>query len=121
MNMPQNLGQALANYRNAYLLTAGRGAPHAVPVVPRFDGHAVIVEGIGKHTRTNVTRQPAVGLVWPPLAPAGYSLIVDGQATVAGDALQVTPTRAVLHRAGTPAEPDHAGGCAADCIELQLH
>ena len=53
--------------------------------------------------------------------PDDYSLIVDGTAVVAssgaGPRLLVTPTRAVLHRAG--AGPTvAASSCGSDCVPL---
>jgi hypothetical protein len=60
-----------------------------------------------------------VTLLWPPAQPGGYSLIVDGVATTLpadGEArLAVTPTRAVLHRRGSPPSPS-GSSCKSDCI-----
>lgn len=120
-NTPRNLAQALTHYTQAYLLTASQGAPHAVPVSARLEDGAVIVEPIGRHTRDNVARQPGVALLWPPASASGYSLVVDGQATLADTALRVAPTRAVLQRPTVGAHVVSGGTCAADCIELDLY
>ena len=62
-----------------------------------------------------------MSLLWPAAVPGGYSLFVDGTATVSGDGEQasvaIRPTRAVLHRPGPlPGEPISA--CGSDCIPL---
>lgn len=118
------LADTLARYRFAYLLTANAkpgAAPHAVAVTPRLeeDG-ALVMDGIGRRTRDNLLKQPAVGLVWPPQETADYSLIVDGQAALDGDTLRVTPARAVLHRPTPRPEPAAPGACGSDCVELQI-
>jgi len=49
-----------------------------------------------------------------------HSFIVDGVAVVEpgerGPRLRVSPTRAVFHRPGTPADP--ASSCRADCVPV---
>jgi hypothetical protein len=118
-----NLGDALARYRFAYLLTSSApgAAPHAVAVSARLQDGALLIDGVGRRTRDNAQQRPAVGLVWPPAAESDYSLIVDGQAAVDGERLRITPTRAVLHRpAPPPAQPAAPGTCGSDCVELEL-
>lgn len=67
---------------------AGDGAARAL----RFDA------GGGRACR-NAAARPAVSLVFPPAEHAdGYSLVVDGEATVDGPHIDVRPTSAVLHR-----------------------
>lgn len=114
-----SLSEVLAGYRYAYLMTTnGKDAPHAVAVGARLEAGLLVVDDIGRRTRENALARPTVGLVWPPADEAGYSLIVDGQATVAGGSLHIAPTRAVLHRPATLAEPRPTGACGADCVEL---
>ena len=122
-----DLPAALARYRFAYLLTSNgaEGAPHAVAVTPVWADGALRVEGLGRRTQANLQARPAVALVWPPADAADYSLIVDGQAALAGEVLLVTPTRAVLHRpapAGASASVPGAaaGACGADCVAVPL-
>ena len=118
-----DLGQALARYRFAYLLTSSApgAAPHAVAVSARLQDGVLLIDGAGRRTRDNALQRPAVGLVWPPAEVSEYSLIVDGQAAVDGERLRITPTRAVLHRpAPRPAEPAAPGSCGSDCVELAL-
>jgi hypothetical protein len=61
-----------------------------------------------------------VSLLYPVRTPGDYSLIVDGTATIVGDGdtprLQITPTKAVLHRPA--AQPDPSSACGADCVPL---
>lgn len=115
------LAEVMARYRFAYLLTsAAQGAPHAVAVVPVLQEGRLLIDAVGRRTRENLLARPAVGLVWPPAAENDYSLIVDGQATLSGDVLQIAPTRAVLHRPAPRAEAAAPGTCGSDCVELKL-
>ena len=93
------LADTVARYRFAYLLTVGElGPPHAVAVTPRLDAGLLDIGGIGRRTRENVLARSDVTLVWPPPSAEAFSLIVDGQAAIHGEALRITPLRAVLHR-----------------------
>lgn len=121
------LAEALADYSYAYLLTAGdTGTPHAVAVTPHLTAEGLVVEGLGRRSAANAAGRAAVAMVWPPSAPGGYSLIVDGTASVAttdGDGRRtvvVSPTRAVLHRPAPSQGADAAreGGCGSDCVPL---
>ncbi|MFT3720905.1 pyridoxamine 5'-phosphate oxidase family protein [Pseudorhodoferax sp.] len=124
MSMPvalPELSQAMERYRFAYLLThSAQGAPHAVAVVPVLEGGVLKIGGIGRRTRQNLLARPDVGLVWPPGDPSGYSLIVDGQAALAGEVLHVVPSRAVLHRPAPRPGPAEPGACGSDCVELPV-
>ena len=101
-----------------YVLTVGRdGRPHAVSVELAWDG-SVFQGTPGRGTLANATARPdAVTLLWPPYEPGGYSLIVDGTASVGEGALVVTPATAVLHRTGPPRE-DSPPSCTSDCIRI---
>lgn len=115
------LAHVITRYRFAYLMTTSTtGAPHAVAVAAVLQGGTLVVNGLGRRSRENARARPTVGLVWPPPSEADYSLIVDGQAAVTGDSLQITPTRAVLHRPARASEPNGSGACASDCVELDL-
>lgn len=119
------LAKALRDYDGAYLLTAAdQGGPHVVAVDVGLRDTVLEIASAGTRTRTNAATHPSVTLLWPPRQRDGYSLIVDGEVEVAGDGLQVTPHRAVLHRpaprpaaAGAPADD---AGCVSDCVELPL-
>lgn len=53
----------------------------------------------GGRACTNAAARPSVALVFPPAEHAdGFSLVVDGDATVDGAVVDVRPTWAVLHR-----------------------
>lgn len=113
------LAEALQRYPMGYVLTAnGDRAPHASPVSIELEAGVLVVSGIGRHTRENAVRQPAVGLVWPPQSVEDYSLFVDGTAEVTERGMRITPTRAVLHRPVPSPVPKDAGTCQSDCIEL---
>lgn len=72
---------------------------------------------VGQSTLSNLTRHPAVTLLFPHPDPAQMSLIIDGVGTPAGaphvggspggtsDWLIITPTSAVLHRSAVTAAP----------------
>ena len=50
-------------------------------------------------------------MLWPPFEHGGYSLIVDGHATLTADGASVEPAHAILHR---PADD----GTGHDCVSL---
>jgi len=115
------LADVIARYPFAYLLTgSAHGAPHAVAVTPLLEGGALVVDGIGRRTRQNLLARPDVGLVWPPQSMSEYSLIVDGHASMDGEAVRIAPVRAVLHRPAPRPGPVAPGGCVSDCVELDL-
>jgi hypothetical protein len=96
----------------AYLLSVGEnGRPHAVIVRVAWAGDR-LTASVGTSTAANATARPGVSLLWPPHDEGGYSLIVDGDATVRDDDLWLRPTKAVLHR---PA-PDNPH--RAECVTL---
>jgi hypothetical protein len=111
-----------------YLVTVtGEGRPHCsiVTVACGVDG---LVVAAPRHWTTPEDGAPGhVTLLWPPAAPGGYTLIVDGVANTAGDgrALTIVPTRAVWHRRGADASPagsswQTAAGssCQSDCMPI---
>lgn len=111
------LGAALERYAYAFLVTVNADrAAHLVAVVPRLEDGRFVVGGLGRTTSANATATPTVTLVWPPTDPTDYSLIVDGTARVGDDAVTVTPSRAVLHRAAVDADGARVGN---DCVDLK--
>jgi hypothetical protein len=113
------LGDALADFTFAYLITVGDDyRAHTVAVQPVLVDGVLDVGAIGKGTRSNAGAHPEVTVVWPPREPGGYSLIVDGTGQPTDDGLRVMPSRAVLHR---PAAPGAATkpGCIHDCVPLE--
>lgn len=118
----KRLAAALNDYRFAYLVTVDDGyRVHTVTVEPELRDTVMDVGLIRGKTRKNVENRSDVTLLWPPSEPGGYSLIVDGQARVAGSGddtvqLEVVPTRALLHRNADPNTPGSAKGCLHDCV-----
>lgn len=121
----QRLADTLPSYPFAYLITVDDDyRAHTVTVEPVLRDLAVLDVGlIGGGTRTNLAHRSNVTLVWPPPAPGGYSLIVDGRAEVSdagADTVRcaVVPTRALLHRNAD--SPSAAKGCLHDCVVFSL-
>jgi hypothetical protein len=126
------LGLHLQRHPFAYLLTVGEDLrAHAVAVTPTLDEGGLLVTDLGRRTSANLAARPGVSLVWPPYEPGGYSLIVDGSATVIDQTARVEPAHAVLHRPAAPSRArrgDHtsgeaagagATGCGNDCVPLE--
>ena len=111
-----DLGRALEQYAEGYLLTVtADAATRAVAVRPRLvDGRVVV--GAGRSSSANVGLNPKVTILCPPTGEKGFTLLVDGVASVEGDEIQVEPTSVVLHRppyhSDGPPPPDFAGGKA---------
>ena len=87
---------------DAYLVTVRDTRPHvvAVSVVVR-DGTLVV--GAGRRTAMNIVDRPLATLLWPVTDEhPKHSFLVDGTARTSDDGewLVITPTSAILHRAG---------------------
>jgi hypothetical protein len=116
------LGDALADFTFAYLITVGDDfRAHTVAVQPVLSDGALVIGAIGKTTLKNVGQHDSVTLVWPPNQVGGYTLIVDGLGRPADGALTVEPTRAVLHRPATADTPATNPGCLHDCVPIEDH
>jgi hypothetical protein len=94
-----DLAVALEQYGWAYLLTVRDDLrAHIVAVRPAWDGDELEME-VGRGTARNASERRVVSLCYPPTEPDGYSLIIDGTASVEGESVvRFTPTGAVLHR-----------------------
>lgn len=121
----ERLAAALPDFPFAYLITVDDDyRAHTVTIEPVLRSNVLDLGLIGGGTRTNLGSRADVTLVWPPTEPGGYSLIVDGRATVSdagsgsdGSAVvrcEVVPTRALLHRNAD--SPSAAKGCLHDCV-----
>jgi hypothetical protein len=102
----------------AYVMTVSAdGCPHVTYARVRWEGDGLTAE-VGTRTALNAQAKPMVTLLFAVRNDYDYSLIVDGSAAVepGGQRLFLTPTRAVLHRPGLPADP--ASSCGADCVPL---
>ncbi|HET9729672.1 MAG TPA: pyridoxamine 5'-phosphate oxidase family protein [Acidimicrobiia bacterium] len=96
----------------AYLLTVtDDGTAHAIATSPTIDDNVITCDA-GKTSCANAASRPRVSLLWPPVDPNDYSLIVDGDARVDGSTVRIAPTRAVRHR------PAPGGG--NDCVRLDV-
>jgi hypothetical protein len=87
---------------DAYLVSVRDTRPHVVAVsVAVRDGDLVV--GSGRRTAMNIADRPLVTLLWPVTDQhPKHSLLVDGTARASEDGawLVITPTSAILHRAG---------------------
>jgi len=112
------LNERLREYGFAYLVTVGaEGRAHVLAVMPEVVDRGLLVGGIGKHSVANASTRPDVTLVWPPATDGGFSLIVDGTATVGDGELTVAPGKAILHRPAPDADGKRAG---SDCQPVAL-
>ena len=94
----------IAEFRWAYLLTVRDDQrPHVVAVTPAWQGETLVV-AVGRGTAANAAARPMITLCYPPLDLTGFSLVIDGEASVVDDTITVRPTAAVLHRPA-PAAP----------------
>jgi hypothetical protein len=104
-----------------FLLTVSDdGRPHSVSVAASWRDGAIVAKA-GKRSTANVSARRLVSLLWAPIEPGGYSLIVDGDGAIEGagegTCVVIRPTRGVLHRpAASPAMVP--AGCSADCVPL---
>jgi hypothetical protein len=94
------LFEQLDRWDFGYLITGSEeGRPHVIALRPTVvDGRLRFDAGGGRACR-NATVRPEVTVVFPPYAESnGFSLVVDGDATVEGEVVAVAPTSALLHR-----------------------
>jgi hypothetical protein len=121
MSMKVELGELaerIREYGFAYLITVGEsGRAHVLAVSPEVTDNGLFVGGIGKHSVDNAASRPDLTLVWPPTTDGGYSLIVDGTATVGDGELTVAPVKAILHRPAPGADGTRVG---SDCQTVPL-
>ena len=102
------LAATLADFDVAYLVTVSdEGRAHVLSVFADPTADGLVVEGVGRHTQANAAAHPDVTLVFPPRDAGGYTLLVDGRASVDGHDGH--------HRAGhgDPASPGRRPGRAA--------
>src|SRR4051794_16560227 len=112
------LGTTLEPYGFAYLVTVGDGGrAHVLAVTPVLSDEGLVVGGVGRHSQANAAARPDVTLVWPPAEAGGFSLLVDGAASVDGETITVAPAKATLHRPAPGADGLRAG---SDCVTVPL-
>ncbi len=113
------LAETMAGYGPGYLLTVSDDhRPHAVAVRPQVQGQTLSVGPLGRRTLANLAERPVVTLLFPPRDEGGYSLIVDGRATVGADGAAVAPAHAVLHRPADHVDTPTDGSCGNDCVPV---
>jgi hypothetical protein len=114
-----DLAPAIEQYGWAYLLTVRDDLrAHIVAVTPAWDGAELVME-VGRGTGRNASERPAVSLCYPPAEPDGYSLIIDGDASLEGEyVVRFAPTGAVLHRPAPAGFTGSATGCGNDCAPV---
>jgi hypothetical protein len=121
MSLKVELGElekTLEAYGFAYLVTVGdEGRVHVLAVTPVLSDGGLVVGGVGRHSQANATARPDVTLVWPPTEDGGFSLLVDGAATVDGETITVAPAKATLHRPAPGVDGLRAG---SDCVSVPL-
>ena len=94
----EELAAALVDYPWGYLVTVGNEhRSHVLAIPTDFHDGALHLRG-GRSAMANVAAHPNVTMVFPHPAAGGYSLIVDGVATVDGQYVAVSPQHAILHR-----------------------
>ncbi|WP_028658502.1 hypothetical protein [Nocardioides insulae] len=114
-----DLKSALTDFGSGYLLTTNDGRVKVVTVDPEYDGTRLLVTGPGRGTLSNLAGNDVVTLVFPPLRPKGYSLLIDGTARPEGEDVRVEPASAVLHRPRSHADgPVPDDGCGHDCAPV---
>jgi hypothetical protein len=121
MSVKVELGELagrLADFDVAYLVTVSADArAHVLSVWPEMAGGVIVVDGVGRHTQANAAVHPAVTLVFPPGEAGGYTLLVDGTATVEGSTVTVDPASAILHRPAAGSDGRRAG---SDCVDVPV-
>lgn len=121
MSVAVELGELAAKigeFDFAYLVTVSEeGRSHVLSVWPHVTDEGLVVDGVGRHSQANAAAQPTVTLVWPPADPGGFSLLVDGVATVDGSTITVVPGKAILHRPAPGPDGRRAG---SDCVDVTI-
>jgi hypothetical protein len=93
-----DLATTLAEYPWGYFVTVDEShVAHSLAVATDFRDGALHLSA-GRGTRANAQARPTVSMVFPGVDGRAYSLIVDGSAAVADDAIVFSPASAVLHR-----------------------
>lgn len=97
----EDLFAQLAEWGPGFLLTGSDegGRPHLIALRPTEVGGVLRFDAGGGRACRNAAARPAVSVLFAPHAHSdGFSLVVDGEATVDGDIVDVLPTRVLLHR-----------------------
>ena len=112
------LAATVADFDVAYLVTVSDEArAHVLSVWPQLVDGGILVDGVGRHTQANAAAHPDVTLAYPPREAGGYTLLVDGTATVVGSDVTIVPAKAILHRPAAGADGRRAG---SDCVDVTV-
>lgn len=101
----EKLAAVVATFGSAQLLTqpgSGWVKVHTVDpvVVEGPNGVAVRVDAEWGSSRRNAEANPQVTLVWASPFRHGWTLLLDGWASVEGEAVIIVPDHAMLHQPG---------------------
>jgi hypothetical protein len=96
----ERLMEEVGQWGFGYLLTVSDDErTHLVALRPLVSGEVLRFDAGGGRACRNAGARPLVSIVFPPGEHSnGFSLVVDGEATVDGEFVDVRPTSAVLHR-----------------------
>lgn len=97
----EQLFEQISTWGFGYLVTVSDDArAHVIALTPvPVGGEVLRFDAGGGRACRNVSTTPLVSIVFPPAGHSdGFSLILDGEATVDGSCVEVRPTSAVLHR-----------------------
>ncbi len=112
----EDLAQAVAEYDAAYLLTNRAGRTKVVTLEPLVSDDRIVADGVGSGSSANLAENPQCTLVFPPAERHGYTLLIDGTATVIDGRLAMRPATAVRHRPVSHSDGPPAPGESADCV-----
>lgn len=121
MSIPVEVDQ-IASEMNRYGASAfvvtvrDDGTPHIAHVTLETEDGALTCPA-SRTAALNVAERPSMSVLWPPFEDGGYSMIVDGEASVDGDAMFIAPTNGVLHRPA-PRPEGTDGDCSSDCAPV---
>ena len=110
------LADTLEEYGAGYLVTVSPdGRAKVVTVDAAYDAGTLRLPP-SRGSAANLAANDAATLAFPPPAPRGYTLLVDGTAAVDAEGIIFSPVAAVLHRPADHADgPPPPDGCGNDC------
>lgn len=96
----QQLAATLTAFEHAYLITmrpAG-GFAKIYTVDPVVTDGELLIPTDHQASLDNVTADPRITLIWPPLVHHGWTLLVDGHGSAVPGGIQVAVDHGMLHR-----------------------
>ena len=111
------LAATMADFDVAYLVTVSDEArSHVLSVWPELDRRRPLRRRRRPPHAGQRGAHPDVTLVFPPAEAGGYTLLVDGTATVDGSTVTIAPAKAILHRPAAGPDGRRAG---SDCVDVR--